>query len=348
MSFREIVGLENIESALQNIWEKLAEKNTTRASLFNLIVFAKIGSRTDYSQKVVAKLVEKFPCRVLFISWDPTAKEEFLKAAVSVFFLEEKGFQTACDHIDIGVSTQNLSHIPSLLLPHFIPDLPIYLLWAEEFSYKDPLFQKLQKLSDRVIFDSEVFDDFSLFLRNLSPFLTKNQGFSDLNWIRTEVYRDMISSHFSSKERRESLATLKRVIIQFNSHTSSYFSHVKIQALYLQAWIASCLSLVKKQETETLIEYEKGIFFELVKEDREDLPPAALSNLEIQTENTTYIFTRKEKETFLIKSITKESCELPYTFRIERGILGLSLSKEIMNKGVSSHYTKMLPLLGSF
>ncbi len=351
MSFREIVSPENIEITLQDTWEKLAKKSTTRASLFNLVVFAKLNSRLDYAQQVVAKLVEKFPCRVLFISWDPQKKESFLKTAVSVIFLG-KDLQTACDHIDFAVAGEDLSKIPFLLLPHFLSDLPIYLLWTEEFLLQDPLFEKLHLIADRIIFDSEIFDNFALFLENLTFLLKgRKQGLSDLNWIRTEKYRNMITSHFSQEERKNSLQKLKRGVFSFNSHTSSYFSHVKIQALYLQAWIASCLCLrfkdSKKTEKGLLIEYEGNIFFELNSENKPELAPGSIWNLELQTENTTYFFERdSQNETgFLIKTVMEKACELPYFFPVEKGTLGLSLSKEITNKGTSNHYKKTLPLL---
>ena len=71
MTTQQIVDPSQIEPELLKIWEKLAAQNTMRASLFNLIVFNRLSTRTDYVRSIVQKVVDKFPCRTLFISSDP-------------------------------------------------------------------------------------------------------------------------------------------------------------------------------------------------------------------------------------------------------------------------------------
>ena len=78
MTIQQIVAPELIESELIKIWEALAKENKMRASLFNLIVFNRLSPRTDYIRSIVQKVDEKFPCRTLFVSEDPEAKESYL------------------------------------------------------------------------------------------------------------------------------------------------------------------------------------------------------------------------------------------------------------------------------
>ncbi len=113
MTIQQIVDPSNIEPELIRIWETLAkEKKTTRASLFNLIVFTKLSSRTDYFRNIVQKVVEKFPCRTLFISHDPDSPKPYLKTAISVLSPSAQDASIACDQIDIGVAGFDLEKFP--------------------------------------------------------------------------------------------------------------------------------------------------------------------------------------------------------------------------------------------
>ena len=103
MSIQQIVKPEAIEERLKEIWERLGQENKMRACLFNLIVFNRYSERTDYIRSIVQKVIDKFPCRVLFISEDPNPQEPYLKTAVSVIMAEGAESSIACDHIDIGV-----------------------------------------------------------------------------------------------------------------------------------------------------------------------------------------------------------------------------------------------------
>src|SRR3990167_10302416 len=99
MTVQQIVEPAMIEAQLMKIWEELS-KEKTRACLFNLIVVNRLSERTDYIRNIVQKVSEKYPCRVLFITLDPTSTTSYLKTAVSVV-----GSGTiACDYIDIGVA----------------------------------------------------------------------------------------------------------------------------------------------------------------------------------------------------------------------------------------------------
>ena len=86
MTIQQIVSPERIETELLKIWEDLSKENKMRASLFNLVVFNRLSSRTDYIRNIVQKVVEKFPCRTLFISQDTDTKQNYLKTAISVLF----------------------------------------------------------------------------------------------------------------------------------------------------------------------------------------------------------------------------------------------------------------------
>lgn len=352
MTFQELVSPDKIESRLQEIWEELAKKNTTRACLFNLMVYTQFHSRSEYYRKIVQKLVEQFPCRIIFITSNPSPSSSYLKTTISVIFLEDKGCQAACDQIDIEVAGEESNKIPLLILPHLLPDLPVHLLWGENPTLENPLFEKLATFADRIIFDSEVSHPFSSFIAFVDSYFKKIKAcFSDLNWVRTESWRDMLASHFYPQERMAHLKQLKKAHLCFNAEKSTYFSQVQIQALYLQAWISSRLGFSLKeafpQKQELSLQYSPQAQWILSPKSDPRLTPGSILSLEIVTEKAYYSFQRKEEnpDYVMIQESTEKACQLPYSYQLEKESLGLSLTKEILSRGTSLHYQQTTHLL---
>ncbi len=155
---KETVTVDQIESKLLSIWDSLAKDKKTRARLFNLIVYTKLNDRIDYFRESVQKIIENYPCRILFVTSDPDSTKEYLTASVSVITLPGNP-HIACDYIEIGVAGKDYERVPFVILPHIVPDLPVYLLWTEDPCLKNPLFESFEKLSRRVLFDSESSDN---------------------------------------------------------------------------------------------------------------------------------------------------------------------------------------------
>ncbi len=342
MSTQLIVDPSKIEPELLKLWEGVS-KEKNRACLFNLIVFNTLSIRTDYIRDIIRKVSEKYPCRVLFISSDPTSATPYLKTAVSVV----GSGTSACDYIDIGVSGSAIEKVPFLLFPHIIPDLPVSLLWTEDPNLPHPLFTPLAKLANRLIFDSESADSLLLFsekvlqMRKESPFDT-----ADLNWARTEGWRDLIGSLFRSGDQ---LHKIKQIQITYNSQKTESFCHLKVQSMYLLAWLASRLKWNFKSASPDLnfiFEKQKG---EIRPAKWEKLGPGTIISVEITTsDGYHYQCSRNPKQynQVSIQISSPDRCELPYQFILGRtGIVGPSLIKEIITKGTSGHYLDMLKTL---
>lgn len=350
MTAQQLVSPEQIEPELLRIWEALAKENKMRASLFNLIVFSRLSSRTDYMRNIVQKVVEKFPCRTLFISFDSTSSKSYLKTAVSVVIPQIGESSIACDQIDIGVAGADVEKVPFLLLPHFLPDLPIYLLWAEDPSHPHPLFFPLAKLASRVIFDSESADHLLSFAQKLLALKSEMAiDIADLNWARTEGWRDLISSLFNSEEHLPQLETISSLKLTYNASETPFFCHLKIQAMYLLAWLASRLQWKCRKATKTLhFEFSKEkqrIEVLIQPEQWKDLGPGTILSAELITKDQ-MVFQAKRlpdlPHSVNIELSSPEQCELPYQFILGQTAMGQSLAKEVIAKGTSSHYLDML------
>ena len=338
MTIQQIVDPGKIEPELIRIWEGLAKDNKMRACLFNLIVFNRLSDRTDYIRDIVQKVSEKYPCRVLFISSDPDSQHPYLKTAVSVV----GNGNIACDYIDIGVSGPDIERVPSVILPHIIPDLPVSLLWTEDPTQSHPLFEPLIKLSGRVIFDSESADSLLAFSQKVLALAEKGIHVADLNWARTEGWRELIASLFHSGEM---LNQIKEIDITYNSRETPFFCHLKVQSLYLLAWLSSRLQWKFQNATPELqftFEKQKGEIHSTL---WEKLGPGTVISVDLTTEDGHMFKCARIPNQYhhvMIQKSSQEKCELPYHFILGRTATGQSLVKEIITQGTSEHYLGML------
>jgi glucose-6-phosphate dehydrogenase assembly protein OpcA len=354
MTIQQIVSPEQIEKQLQSIWEALVKENKMRASLFNLIVYTHLSPRTDYFRNIVQKVIEKFPCRILFISFDPDVTQNYLKTAVSVVTPSQAETTIACDNIDIGVAGNEVEKVPFLLLPHILPDLPVYLLWAEDPSQSNSLFQPLLKMAHRVIFDSEAADNLLSFSKTLLDLHTKQKiDIADLNWARTEGWRDLLASTFDSKERIAQLESLTELSISYNSRETEFFCHLKIQSMYLLAWLSSqvgwkFLSSAKAENGLSFTFKMSGDLtskFFIQSEQWYKLGPGTIISVNLASKDGHVYTCARIPEQYhhvTIQISTPSQCDLPYQFILGQTATGQSLVKEICTKGTSAHYVEML------
>lgn len=322
-----------------------------RASLFNLIVFNRYSPRTDYIRNIVQKVVEKFPCRVLFISEDPDSNQSYLKTAVSVIMPESAGNAVACDQIDIGAAGNEIERVPYLLWPHILPDLPVTLLWAEDPSFTHPLFEPLSRLADRIIFDSESADSLFDFSRTVLSLKEKRKvDVADLNWARTEGWRDLLAFVFNTKERVEMLKNLSMLKITYNARPTEFFCHLKIQSMYLLSWLAGRLDWQFKTATKQLQFDFTALKASIETTVWEKLGPGTITSVDLCTKNNNLFQCARIKEQYHSVSIqisSQEKCELPYHFLLGQTATGQSLVQEICMKGTSVHYLEMLRRLSA-
>ncbi len=352
----QAVSPADIQDTLNKIWESLETTNLTRASLFNLIFYSKKNTRTAYVQKLAQKVIEKFPSRVIFIAVDKQSKEDFLKTEVSILSSSRGEFDVACDYIQIEAGGASQSRVPFVVLPHILPDLPVYLAWAEDPSEEDPLFSQLNTFASRLIYDSETTDNLPRFCKSiLQHFETTNTDIADLNWARIESWRDMISMAFYSEENLERMEHAKEISLTFNAQESQFFCHTRIQSIYLQAWIACQLNwefkgarLEKEQMLFSYMSKYSPVEVRLTPMMNAKLPPGLILTFDITTlDQHTFSFSRdlEQIHRITLNSFDSKKCDLPATYILQNAESGHSLVKEVTHRGTSKHFLKVLKLL---
>lgn len=351
MEFEQVVPLKEIEPALAKILSELQGKNKTRACLFNLLIYTKENTREKYIQQVMQKIVERFPCRIiLFI--DKGAIDAPIKSTISVIEIKQGESQVFCDCIQFEMNNQDLKQIPFLTLPHLMPDLPTYMLWAEDPIKQDPLVYQLEKFCSRMIFDSEVSDQLLIFAKTALKFQIKTGiDIADLNWARTESFRDLLQSLFFAKKQAKKRRFLNATII-YNQTPSSFFCHTKIQAVYLAIWMAQKFGLeLKKAESDVLYfkDQEAEITIKLQAGSHPSVTSGRILAIDCNfTESEHFLLKRKDTNTKYvgIYRTEKDFCEIPSEYLLDGEDSGASLTNEIFHSGTSEQFLKVLHFIG--
>jgi len=345
-----------IESELDRIWESYQGTNKMRACLFNLIVYSKKCQRIEYLNKVAQNVIEKFPSRIIFITYDEACSDHNLRTAVSVLTADEGENEIACDMIEIDVCSKDHPRVPFVILPHILPDLPVYLVYADDPTQENPIAKKLEHFASRIIFDSESATDLPAFTEAVLTHHARTKAdVADLNWARMEGWRQLFANVFKSHDELENLRHATDIHIHFNSQESDALCHTNVQSIYLQTWLASQLGWkptnISKEKDLLYFSYETEhlpVRVYLHPSKMENVQAGRVLSVEIQTDREFHYHLKRNPQCpnyVIIEKSSPDLCSLPSHFVFDKDVSGQSLVKEICHKGTSQHYTNMLKML---
>lgn len=337
-----------------NQLEKLqANTNKIKACLFNLIVYTHEPAYVTYFKKIAHMIMEIFPCRVMFIHENRMLQAPFLKIHVNTEELVNP-IGMVCDEINIEASTDQLARVPFLILPYFVPELPIYFIWGQDPTQENSVLSHLQKYATRLIFDSDTAEDFHHFSQMMLERLKlPKPEIMDINWARIGGWRELLAQTFDNLERIQQLASTRTLKILYNNRPTSIFAHSGTQALYLQAWLAAQLKWrferIERKSQKTLIYYhyeDHSILVTLQPQLHEDLPPNEILAIEISGEEQ-YLCTmeRRTDTQVVVNCSTQYQCLLPFTLTLTNIRSGRNFMQEVLYQKPSEHYVHMLSLI---
>ncbi len=212
-------------------------------------------------------------------------------------------------------------------------------------------------MSRRVIFDSESADNLLSFSQTvLNLHRLQKIEIADLNWARTEGWRDLLASTFDSVEKVSQLKSLNALTISYNARETEFFCHLKIQSIYLLTWLSSQIGWTflhsKTLENKVFFTFElpdqSRPEFSIQSERWEKLGPGTIISVNLSSKDG-HVYTcariLEQYHHVAIQISTPHQCDLPYQFVLGQTATGQSLVKEICTKGTSSHYLEMLQKL---
>ncbi len=313
-----------------------------KGHLFNLIIYTAEKRRADYFEQMVHSLIEKFPSRVIHIRCD--------KGGTSHVKLEPCDHR--CEHMTISSSLEKIDEVPFVILPHLVPDLPIYLLWGDDPTAENPILSALEKLSTRLIFDTESAVNLQAFAQKmLNKVETLNIEFMDISWAEIAGWRDVISQVFLTRNQLNYLRQCNTIHIKYNQLNDDFIQHDTVQAIYLQGWLAAQLEWKFNQVKE--IDGEHHIFYEgrkvvLTPQKRATLNPGLIFEISCINDEklkTTLTFADKQSKVMVYIS-TPDHCEVPYSLQLQVMQTGATAMKEMFYFRPSHHYRNMLNAIG--
>lgn len=346
------IQIANIDSELSRLSHEKIKKGEIQGGLFNLIVYSQDRYRSIFLNDIVKSVTETFPCRIIFIECDSSSTQKFLKVTVEEEIIRKEGSTITCDRINIKFTPQYLERVPYLVLPHFVPDLPIYLLWGQDPSVENEVLPHLQSFATRLIFDSDSSCDIRVFCRKMlsDPTFSKI-AVTDMNWASLTSWRQILLQIFDTKQKIEQLRNCKKISITYNNKETDIYQHTERRSLYLQGWLSAQLKWTYKNSTFTKdlmrVTYKNGIGeteVQIIGKSIPELTPGAIVDVEIRThDEVIFDLTRLDVQPFIKAYITtKDSCELPFALPLRHSRKGLNFMNELFFAPCSEHYWNML------
>lgn len=354
MNTKENIKPGQIAEELNRLWKAKPNADVMKACLFNLIVYSHNQARLAYFKDLINAIMDKFPCRVLFVQGDLEAKDSYLKVHVSTEFGSHPN-SSGCDYITLEVSSDQIERIPFIILPNLVSDLPIYLLWGEDPTQSSPILAALEQLATRVIFDSEWTKDLQRFCQVLlDKWSSHRVEWMDMNWIRISGWREILSLTFDSPERLNHLILSKSITITYNGKSNSLFRHPETQALYLHGWLAVQLGWnyqsSKREEDKISFYYQAESYpieVHLQPASSDKLEPEEIIKIEIEGrhESSCSLVRQGSSNQVVVHCSTEYQCDLPFTLLLPSTHLNRRFIKELFYRQSSQDYLNTLNLI---
>ncbi|CCB86582.1 putative uncharacterized protein [Parachlamydia acanthamoebae UV-7] len=355
MHILDHVPVASIETELANLWESQGEKNKIKACLFNLVIYTQDARRIPFFDEIVHSFIEKYPCRVIFIQGNQQEKDAAINVKVSNVILQDGNTLIGCDQIILEAGINQIHRIPFIILPLFVPDLPIYLLWGENPATETKILPYILEFANKLIFDSEWTEDLQNFSKKVLTQIDRLKiEVTDFNWATLRGWRCVLSQTFDTPDKIDILNKGAVLYISYNSKKTEFLLHNEINALYLQAWLAAQLGWSIEsadcdiQNRHLKYSYQKHpIEVKLIPEEHDDSSPGDILSIEIYTKEGCSIEIAKKKDLsqVYVHMATPEKCELPFTISLPNLQRGFNFIKEVFYHSANEHYHNMLLML---
>jgi len=238
------VEVSEIDQELKKLWQE--NQGATRASLVNLAVYSEDAGSLGRNTQLMANITENHACRAIVIEADCKAKENRVEAWISAHcHVGSVGRKQVCsEQISFLLQGSCTTLLPSIVFSHLDSDLPFYVWWQEEL--REPVHPQLWAWVDRLIYDSQRWEDFRAQMRLLeSAEQEANQRIvlCDLNWTRLDSFRFALAQFFDHPASHHNLTKINYVRIDFGPGFRS-------TAVLFVGWLAAQLNW-QSEKTET-------------------------------------------------------------------------------------------------
>jgi glucose-6-phosphate dehydrogenase assembly protein OpcA len=212
---------ERILKDLAQLWVDLAKEDTAknsagvlRACAMTLIVGVEGSDDAQAASQIIAELIHDHPSRAIVLnvgSDGGTALDARVFAQCWMPFGRRQ--QICCEEIEIAAPENLLADVPKLLLGLTVPDLPV-ILWVRcPRTAMHPEFQKIFPLANKIIVDSDCFEDSNRAYAFIADMNRRGVNMVDLAWTRLTHWRQMVAQMFEDERHRADLEKIRKVSI---------------------------------------------------------------------------------------------------------------------------------------
>lgn len=346
----------NIHQELIRLWDQEQGQDKVWASLFSLVVYVRGTARLQEYEELIKKVVSRFPSRVILIITDEHPGTDDLRVTVSSETVGEGDLTIFCEMIRIQANGSYIERIPYLVIPHILPDLPVYLLWTEDPSQEQAILPHLTPYASRVIFDADSTENLQIFA---SSILSLTHAFhcevGDLNWTSLSGWRRLLMERFNSRESFISLGSSHHIILTYNKLEGQLHQQTEIQAAYLQAWLASRLNWSFESfelvEGNIRISYRRpmnAVVVLLKPTHNPTLPIGAVVSIEIScllNEGHHLMQCQSDASHVHVQYSDRQRCDIPWHEYLPSNTQGQEIVQEIFYLKGKAHYLGMLGVL---
>lgn len=336
----------DIDAEIRRLTLENKQGNKIKGCLFNLLVYTKDEIRGDFLRGVVQSIVQKLPCRLITVQ-SLSAVNESLEIKVKQYGNGE----IVCDHIAIKCPASDHAKIPFIVIPQFVPDLPVYIIWGDDPSQNFEVLKELIPYATRVIFDLESVFEFKNYCPKVTSLLKEGHEVIDIPWAVLSSWREVFSKVFSSRESLKKLQNSTEIDIYFNAIDSNIEKRSSTNALYLSAWMTSSLEWELKSvsciKNVTCLDYDSAFGkrkIKLTPKKIDFMPQGAIVSIQVKNEpvESVELVFKRRPDRVLVHVSSEDRCFLPLSLQIRDLSKGLNFIQELLYSKTLLPYKKTM------
>lgn len=247
----QAVEVSQIATALRGAWRAEAARAAgdsaplvARTSVLNLIVHASSPQEVEQVATAIERLGVHHPSRTVILLAQPEAAESALASWINAQLVTPPGSNRRLwfEQVTIAARGEAARHLPTVVDPVLVSELPNFLWWLREPPFRSPAFASMVDIVDRLIVDSASFLDPARAFDELAEMAVIPYGaaVSDFAWGRLHPWRELIAQFFDPPDQAASLTTVEQVEVTYEPQGPDHFSGFS-QGLLALGWACSRL-----------------------------------------------------------------------------------------------------------
>jgi glucose-6-phosphate dehydrogenase assembly protein OpcA len=205
-----------------------------RASVNNMVVVTQSRSAGQRALVTVESLGARAPSRCVVLIAEPPSERQRVRswARVAHHRHGEGASEVVWEEVIVQTNV-NPRHLPAVVLPLLLPELPVFTYWEGTPPFSEEVFEELASVTDRLIVDSASFTDPPGDLGRLAAAAqVLRPALSDCVWSRLTAWRELLAEPFNGPPLRGTAWGARRLQVDAVDYSAGF---------ELTGWVASRL-----------------------------------------------------------------------------------------------------------